>query len=67
MHRTLTSAAALTLALSSLATPVIAGVNKPAASGSRYAIILQNQGAGSATSKVRQLPPNPCKSKAACR
>ena len=66
MCKTLISAA-LALTLSILAMPAGAGVNKSAGSGSSYAIILQNQGGTSATGKVRQLPPNPCKSKVACR
>jgi hypothetical protein len=71
MRRTLSLAMTSVLALSALVMPATAGVDKlraqNQAAGSNHAIILQNQADGKTTAKAKQLPPDPCKNKTACR
>jgi hypothetical protein len=71
MRRTLSLAMTSVLALSALVMPAMAGVDKyrakNQAAGSSHAIILQNQADGKTTAKAKQLPPDPCKNKTACR
>jgi len=54
------------VAMSAFAMPATACASMRVASGSSHAIILQNH-ASKPTIKPRQLPPNPCKNKTACR
>jgi hypothetical protein len=71
MSRTLSLAVTCVLALSALVMSATADVDKlranNQAAGSSHAIILQNEDAGKTTAKTKQLPPDPCKNKSACR
>jgi hypothetical protein len=66
MHKALSSAVMFAVAMSAFAMPATACASMRVASGSSHAIILQNH-ASKPTIKPRQLPPNPCKNKTACR